>query len=501
MNYNHLNNRKEMKKLLLLLIAISISGFISAQITVTTTDMGVVGDQITMARDSSVLNKTVLPSSSMSQVFDFMTLNVSSIGDVDFLAPSNTPFGASFPNSNIAISRGAEVIYAINGADSIVVDGIYGDLLNTGSSQALNIDPDMLLMPFPLTYNTTYSTSMVVDTVIDDTITGLFDSLRVKSVTTITTLVDAFGTLNLPTLSVDVLRKKDIEVQLDSIWGVTSGVSQLLQQTSTNSYFYRYIGKNHDFYLLELEADQSGVVLTADFQTGGMVISGVVNNDKVKCFGGSDGSIQILGAGGLPPYSYLWSNGETTTVITGLTAGAYSVTTTDANNDTFIRLVTVVQNDSLDIVSSQIGADHGLDDGFIFINVSGGTPSYNYDWSNGETTKNIEDLPFGAYTVTVTDFVGCTNSNTFLVDDVTTVGQITDESIISFYPNPFTEWVNIETNENWEISVWNITGAMVAEMSGNGSQKVNLSMLNPGMYYLKMDVNNEVFTVKIQCIK
>ena len=490
-----------MKKVVSLLGAVLITGFVYSQITVVSSDIGIVGDQITMARDSSVVNKTVMPSSNVAQVFDFVSLNVSSDGDVDFVAPSSTPLGVMFPDANIAISRGSEVIYAINNADSMMVDGIYGDLLNTGTSQAVNLDPNMLLMPFPLTYDSSYATSMVVDTIIEDTITGFFDSLRVKSVTTISTLVDAFGTLNLPTISANVLRKKDIEIQLDSVWGLGLGVWQPVQQTSSTSYYYRYIGKNHDFYLLELEADQNGVVITADFQTGGSLISGVVTNDMITCYGGNNGSIEVIGTGGQPPYAYSWSNGATTSVINGLLAGTYTVTTTDANSGSFVRQIIVEQMDSITISSSQLGGDYGQDDGFIFINVSGGTPSYNYSWSNGETTKNIEDLPSGSYTVTVTDFEGCTNDNTFLVDDITSVNQIDNNEVVSFYPNPFTESVNIETKGDWEVSVWNVAGSKVAQASGSGSKSITLSGLNPGVYYFKSKIDGATYTYVIQCVK
>jgi hypothetical protein len=486
---------------ILLLAFLSIGVISNGQITIVSTDFGSIGDQITVATDSNVAFKLVLPSSGVPQVFDYTALNVSSIGNADFVDPATTSAGASFPNSNLAISRGIEIIYTIKSTSSIMIDGIYGDLFGTGTNEALNIFPDMLLMSFPLGYGDTYSSSMVVDTIIKDTITGFFDSLRVKSTTTITTLVDAYGVLNLPTMSDSVLRKKDIEITVDSIWGITGPVVTPLQQTSSTGYYYRFIAKNRSFYVLELEADASGVVVAADFQTGGNVISGVIQNKPVTCYSGADGSVEIASSGGVAPYSYLWSDGQTTDKATGLTQGVYTVTTTDANSDTFSMQVTVSEPDSIDVVASLINDDYGSVKGAIYINVSGGTPSYDYVWSNGETTKNIENLDFGTYTVTVTDYAGCDNTNSFVVDNVTSVKDITDADVVSVYPHPSKGMLNIETTQSWELKIWNLLGKQVFTQNGSGFSLLNIHHLKEGIYLITISIDDVVYQSKLHVIK
>ncbi len=100
----------------------------------------------------------------------------------------------------------------------------------------------------------------------------------------------------------------------------------------------------------------------------------VVSN--VSCNGGSDGSIDLTVSGGSPPYTYLWSTGATTEDISGLTAGLYTVTVTDNNGCTAMKLTLVTEPSpiSLSATSTSVSC-HGGADGSIDLTVSGGTPS------------------------------------------------------------------------------------------------------------------------------
>ena len=51
----------------------------------------------------------------------------------------------------------------------------------------------------------------------------------------------------------------------------------------------------------------------------------------VSCNGGSDGSATVAASGGTSPYTYLWSDGQSTASANGLSAGTYTATITDAN--------------------------------------------------------------------------------------------------------------------------------------------------------------------------
>lgn len=112
--------------------------------------------------------------------------------------------------------------------------------------------------------------------------------------------------------------------------------------------------------------------------------------------------------------------GQTTQTITGLSAGNYTVTVTDANGCTDSATVTVNPGTCLNLsvsASSTPTTCNGDVDGTASANVTGGSGNFSYAWSNGGTTQTISGLAAGSYTVTVTDNVTlCTASSTTTVN-------------------------------------------------------------------------------------
>ncbi len=136
-----------------------------------------------------------------------------------------------------------------------------------------------------------------------------------------------------------------------------------------------------------------------------VTISAVTN---VSCFGGNNGAATASATGGTAPYTYNWGSGRTTAAVTGLTAGTYTVTVTDAAGCSSTQSVTITQPTAITITSTITNATCRAIGG-VQISVSGGTAPYTYLWSNGATTANISNVAGGSYTVTVTDSKGCTN--------------------------------------------------------------------------------------------
>jgi len=140
------------------------------------------------------------------------------------------------------------------------------------------------------------------------------------------------------------------------------------------------------------------------------IVATQVNHQNVLCFNGTGGLIDLNVNGGQTPYSYLWSNGSTTELISGLQAGSYSVTITDANGCEAVFTYEILQPSSPLIPQIQIlqtiSCNEGTNGAFN-LQLNGGTAPYSFLWSNGSTSQNPAGLAFGIYTVTVTDANGC----------------------------------------------------------------------------------------------
>ncbi|MBI2967289.1 MAG: gliding motility-associated C-terminal domain-containing protein [Bacteroidetes bacterium] len=129
---------------------------------------------------------------------------------------------------------------------------------------------------------------------------------------------------------------------------------------------------------------------------------------NVSCFGGNDGAINLTALNGAPPYTYNWSNGETANNIDTLTAGFYTITVTDSKSCSNVAVGTITEPPALNVSVSITNATCGLADGSATASATGGSGSYAYDWSDGQTVANAAGLANGNYTVTVTDSLGCT---------------------------------------------------------------------------------------------
>ncbi|MBE0639509.1 MAG: hypothetical protein IH598_13410 [Bacteroidales bacterium] len=151
------------------------------------------------------------------------------------------------------------------------------------------------------------------------------------------------------------------------------------------------------------------------------------SKEDVGCYGQLTGAINVTASGGTGSYSYSWTGpgGFTSTEedLSGLAAGNYSLTVTDANNCTANLQVTISQQSTISLNTVKTNPTCPPDaenpynsDGAIALTVNGGTPGYSYSWTatNGgvvptgqEDQEDLTNLVAGTYTVVVTDSEGC----------------------------------------------------------------------------------------------
>jgi len=200
--------------------------------------------------------------------------------------------------------------------------------------------------------------------------------------------------------------------------GVTSGISSLVAGTYT---------------VLITTANgcttTAGIIVTQPSSA----LSLLQSQTNVSCNGGNNGSASIIVSGGTTGYTYLWSNGQSSSTSNGLIAGTYTATVNDANGCTVTATYSIVQPQVLSsnvLVVNNVSCSAGAN-GLAIVSVSGGTGFYTYSWSNAQNTQTASGLSAGNYTVTVTDANGCTSTSTVIITQPTLISMYYTQNNVS----------------------------------------------------------------------
>lgn len=182
--------------------------------------------------------------------------------------------------------------------------------------------------------------------------------------------------------------------------------------------------------------DNLGCTFTASYNLPSLtsITSNTVTTNNI-CFNNCNGTLLVTNvAGGLPPYSYNWSDplGQSTALATGLCNGNYSVTVRDANGCFNQMPGTVTSPSQITFTPTVTQPGCGLCDGAATINLIGGTPSYSLIWSNSQTGTSLTNLCAGVYMVQITDGNGCVSDSNIIINSSSTItGEIITKTDVS----------------------------------------------------------------------
>lgn len=176
------------------------------------------------------------------------------------------------------------------------------------------------------------------------------------------------------------------------------------------------------YTLGDLECEYSDEITIEILQGIEVVTLGETNITCEEQFG----SIEVSVTGGVEPYTYLWSNGASTSTVEDLPAGSFSLTVTAANGCESISEYNITSDDipqieSLDIISPICSEDNELQGGMITVFVAGNDVFYSYSIDGGATfqEENIfTNVSETSGTITVQDLNGCTVSQEYTFDGV-----------------------------------------------------------------------------------
>lgn len=238
-------------------------------------------------------------------------------------------------------------------------------------------------------------------------------------------------------------------------------------------------------YTLNL-TDSAGCQLQATYTVPGVaeLVLAVLTTEPL-CAGDPFDAIAIA-SGGTPAYEIEWSNGHVGESISGLPAGAFAATVTDANGCQRDVAFDVEEPDALVIESATVIDITETADGSIEINVVGGTPPYAYAWSTGGDAPLEDGLTdAGTYTVVVTDANGCSLEVNYDIAVVVSVAGHETE-VLRVYPNPFTDRFTLRAPTlPEELHVYSSNGRIMYEVKPEMNEwSIDASAWPAGLYVM-----------------
>jgi len=158
-----------------------------------------------------------------------------------------------------------------------------------------------------------------------------------------------------------------------------------------------------------------------------------VDTNLVSCNGAMDGSFFVQANGGVPTYTFAWSDGQMGPTTEDIGPGFYTVTVTDQNGCQDSLQLQMTQPFELEVFAI-LTADvicFGENNGIVDVNVIGGTAPYSYNWSNSDTLQDLNGVPAGTYFLEVTDANGCVDTLSASIAEPTELTMLTDTIISS----------------------------------------------------------------------
>lgn len=250
-------------------------------------------------------------------------------------------------------------------------------------------------------------------------------------------------------------------------------------------------------------------------QKAGPVLIAITQQEPT-CSRYSDGSITVTPSGGVAPYQYLWSTGDTTETIDSLLAGNYSVSVIDATGQTTAAFITLVDPLPIFIVgqsqNTQIGQSNGLIDITDVVNPVGAwtwTWASNNGYQMNQNSLDQSGLPSGNYKIIVTDANGCQGIGyysingffkpTFTPNIINSINN--NQSAISVYPNPSNGNFTIESlDKSSEIKIVSVTTGVEVYKSVGSWDKININDLQTGEYVIWSTIGSEVKMERISVL-
>lgn len=223
----------------------------------------------------------------------------------------------------------------------------------------------------------------------------------------------------------------------------TTGAFEIIEDLPAGNYSITVTGANGASVVvtgLVLEPPPIDIELTAN---------------SLSCFGNNDGQIASIVSGGNTPFQYIWSDGQTTADLTGITmAGTYTVTVTDSKDCTVTASATITSPEPFDIELTELPVQCGDQTISYTPEAIGGIAPFTYLVDGDSTTDIRLKLTAGEHTITIRDDKGCTADTTvFVVIPVQPLIELPQDTVVFLG-----EILDLSAQTNlsvWDTIIWN----------------------------------------------
>jgi outer membrane protein OmpA-like peptidoglycan-associated protein len=243
------------------------------------------------------------------------------------------------------------------------------------------------------------------------------------------TVTDAVNNETIASLTID--EPAPLEIMIDSlnpaITGQSDGYASVSVSGGKGTYTYQWDNGSAGSFISQLPpgihsvtvTDENGCIASVQVQISEHILPlavDLIQTSEIQCAGADNAEILVQLSGGKGPFQYLWD--DTTLVgsqAAGLGKGTYSLTVTDAVNQTGTASLQIDAPPELtvSVTEPRPATDESSSDGKAQVVAQGGTPPYSISWDNDETGTEAVRLSIGTHEVTVTDELGCTSSVEF----------------------------------------------------------------------------------------
>ena len=226
--------------------------------------------------------------------------------------------------------------------------------------------------------------------------------------------------------------------------------------------------------------------------TGALTL--MVDGQAISCNGAGDACLSATPFTGGEPFSWHWQSWPgTDSIARPLGPGQYAVTVSDVYgcSASFTFPPTTEPAPPAINTSTTPQTDPDQPNGTASAIVSGGTPDYNYLWSNAATSQNIDHLEAGVYTLTATDAHGCSVTTEVTVQLMLGTEEAEGRAFL-IYPNPSADWIIVSQppgKGKSRLEICDQGGNFVIKKDipeGSRDFRVDLSDFPAGVYFITL---------------